>query len=212
MSDEEPKSAYDSRVQDVLGKLQFLSKIDKHEKLDVASLSLVADTWWTSFYRTIRKVAASQGIWWKSEESRKVSMEFIKTTTEEALKLVKDLFTRNTSGVQLNSSLGQMIICSLNDMNPGIEGLKKTYAGDKMFVSQIEAFQQVLKLQIQDLCRLWPALKAENFSKPSTSPESTPVPSEGSLSHSGSRRGEDKSSFHRYGFPDKVAEKEIDEL
>ena len=53
------KIGYDPRVQDVLSKLRFLSKIDTHEKLDLSSLSLVADTWYNNFYRFVKSFAAS---------------------------------------------------------------------------------------------------------------------------------------------------------
>lgn len=160
----------DSKVQDVISKLRFLSKIDKHEKLDVASLSLVADTWYNNLYRLVKYVAAIRGIYWKSEESRKISLEFIKTTTSEALNLAKELFSQSPqldNGVNLNTSLGHMIITTLEELGPGIQGLKKTYANDGMFISQVETFEDVLKAQIQDLQRFAPKLKSspESISK-----------------------------------------------
>ena len=152
----------DPKVQSVLSKLRFLSKIDKHEKLDVSSLSLVADTWWTSFYRTIKTVAASQGIYWMNNESRKISLTFIETTTEEALELAKELLSREqTLSKSLNHNLGLMIIAALDELDLGIENLKKTYDSDKMFVSQIEAFQKILKVQISDLKRTSIGVKIE---------------------------------------------------
>lgn len=146
----------DPKIQDVLSKLKFLSKIDKHEKLDVASLSLVADTWYINLYRRIKEFCADRNIYWKTSESRKVSLEFIKTTANEALKLAGDLLSRENRSGTLNISLGQMIITTLNGLDPGIQGLKKTYAEDRMFISQVETFEQLLRVKILELGRMIP--------------------------------------------------------
>src|SRR5437868_2826049 len=152
----ESKIECDPKVQDVLSRLRFLSKIDNHEKLDVASLSLVADTWYNNFYRLIKSMAASKGICWCNMESRKISLAFIKSTTDEALKLAKNLLHAGNRSSEFNTSLGKMIITTLNELTPGIKGLKKTYASDRMFIAEIKTFQDILQAQIADLQRQLP--------------------------------------------------------
>jgi len=157
MSADAESSDYDLRVQDILSKLRFLSKIERHEKLDVSSLSLITDTWYNNLYRFAKwaaaTVAESQGFSWCNIESRKASLEFIYQTTEEALNLARELFTKDASAT-LNYSLGSMIIATLRELDTGIQGLKKTYESDRMFISRIEAFQEILNAQINEVSAL----------------------------------------------------------
>jgi hypothetical protein len=163
------KTEIDPKVQGVISKLKFLSKIDKKEKLDVESLSLVADSFYNNLYRTVKSLAASQGFIWKTSESRNTSLSFIKTTAAEALELAKDLYNVSPDNT-FQLSLGQMIVSTLEELKPGIDSLKKTYASDRMFASEIETFEDVLKAQILELKRMAPTSSASLSSSGTTKP------------------------------------------
>jgi hypothetical protein len=184
----------DPKVRDIVSKLKFLSKIDKHEKLDVASLSLVADTWYNNLFRLAKTVAASQGFIWKTVESRKTALEFIETTTNEALGLAKELFSQTTTTTNtFHRSLGQMIVATLEELD--IESLKATYASDRMFISKVETFQDVLKNQLLELKRVSANLEPSPASSTfySTSVTIPPSPQSSTTHHPSSNNGSSKS-------------------
>lgn len=127
----------DINVDSVVSKLAFIAKIKKGEKID-AECSIIPDTKWYNFLRTI-------GI---GKYSKEQTLAFIKQTADQALDLARvcigsqDPFHRN---------VGRMIIAKLKDVKIGTKELKDTYEEYRLFLSQLETFEELLDAKIKAL-------------------------------------------------------------
>jgi uncharacterized FAD-dependent dehydrogenase len=128
----------DKTVQQVLNRLCLLSKLEAGEKIDITSMSLQQDTWFTRILRTL-----SGG-----EQSRARTLDFIKRTTDDALELAERCMM---STVNVHNSLGATILQKLDDAIVGIQKLNDTYASDRYFISALETQLLILKVKIDDL-------------------------------------------------------------
>ena len=127
----------DINVQDVLSKLKFLSKIKKGEKLNVTSLTISEDTFFTNIQRYFHVL-----------ESRDKTLEFIKRVSDDALNIaLKCLQSRDS----FHHNIGRIVISNLREIKGGIDNLGSTYGEDRMFVAKIETFQTLLDVKIMDL-------------------------------------------------------------
>jgi len=124
-------------VQDVLSKLKFLSKIQRGEKIDTRKLEFINDSYYNRALRTI-----------SPRESRDHSMNFIRGVTDEALVIATKAFSMNS---QFEKDIGMMILCALKEMKAGVLNLGGTYDDDRMAVSRIETFLEILDAKITEL-------------------------------------------------------------
>jgi len=138
-SDDQPQ------VADLLGKLRFLAKIEPGEKLNVETLTLIDVSWpavlkWPPLLVT----KCNRG----SVETRAKTFAFIKKLSNEALETAEAYLLQEDG---LSKRLGAMIIESLKGSIEGMQALSKTYEDDRMFVSNVEAFIDVLRAKITSL-------------------------------------------------------------
>lgn len=131
-------------VQQLLSKLRFLSKIKKNEKLQVDGLSVVKDTWITSVLRTFFYTA----------ECREKALAFIKDTCNGALITIEVFFTSNNP---FHREIGNMIVSTLNEAQAGIITYVETYKDDRMFISDVESFLNILRARINNLEKIYPS-------------------------------------------------------
>lgn len=127
--------------QDILAKIKFIAKIGPDEVFDTANIRTLQKSWYTSFIRTISF----------NRDSRMESYKFIKDVYDKAFDICTNYVNRNDA---LLSSLAEQILDSLVESKKGIKNLAKTYAGDKMFVSQLETLESTLdsKIRVLNTC------------------------------------------------------------
>ncbi|HMP28195.1 MAG TPA: hypothetical protein PKD85_01260 [Saprospiraceae bacterium] len=156
-----------SQVCDILlliSKFKFISKMQTGEKMNVDSLSLVSDNWFTSLFRTINKTLN------QSEESKDKTLSFIEDLYEEADICVKSLSQEEDS---FYTEMGLMIIDAMKEAKnggsltnapskrkSGVDSLLHTYAKDKMFVSKVETFLKVTDAKIRHLEAMYNEIEA----------------------------------------------------
>ncbi len=161
------------KVQDVISKLKFLSKIKKGELLQVNGLSVVGNNWYERFIRHYNSSTSLDGEI-KKIESREISLNFIKEVCEDALKLVKHVSdisiiekesrekeSRNenikasspssTFKPEYYEDLRVMLIKSLKECQPGIQNLMASYEDDKVYTAKVETFISLLNVRIDNL-------------------------------------------------------------
>lgn len=125
----------DKSVQTILNKLCLLSKLQEGEKIDVTTMCLQDDTWWTRLLRTIGG----------GEQNRNSTLEFIKRLTDDALDVIERCFA---SPQQIHIKLGEEILRKLTDAIKGINNLYVTYKDDRYFISRLETQLLILNVKI----------------------------------------------------------------
>jgi len=130
--------AKEQTAQDVISRLKFISTIKPGEKIDVASLSVQADTVLGRLYRTV----LARG------ESRAATLEFVRLTLGEAFDLAQTQAAHKDAYVR---RLGAMVFAAIVAAKAGILGLSETYKDDRMFVSRIETLLGSLDAKIAEV-------------------------------------------------------------
>ena len=133
--------AKEGPAQDVISRLKFISTIKPGEKIDVASLSVQADTVLGRLYRTV----LARG------ESRTATLEFVRQTLGEAFELAQAQAVHEDAYVR---RLGAMVFTAIVAAKAGIQGLSETYKDDRMFVSRIETLVGTLDAKITEVARV----------------------------------------------------------
>lgn len=139
-------------IQDIISKLRFLSKIKKGERLQVDGLAVVENTWYGKFVRAWNtwgevKDEGSHGLA-SVKESRRKSLVFIKDLYELGLKFAKTIINETSS---YYTDLWNMLIKGLKDAQPGIMNLMTSYESDRLYISEVETFVDLLNARIHDL-------------------------------------------------------------
>lgn len=146
--DEEKRSA---EIQNVISKLRFLSKVKKGEKLQIDKLSVVENTWYAKLMRVWNTLDLNQDSNNNIEnvkESRRKSLKFIKDLYEEGLRLASSIVKETSS---YYTDLWSMLVKSLKDAQPGISNLMISYESDRLYISEVETFIDVLNAKIHNL-------------------------------------------------------------
>lgn len=133
-------------IQEVIGKLRFLSKIKKGERLNVEGLSVVGATWYDKLWRAWNTMGERDiG---QVKESREKSLEFIKELYETSLRLAKTIIEEGSS---YYTDLWNMLLKSMKDAQPGILNLMSYYESDRLYIAKAETFVDILNAKIHDL-------------------------------------------------------------
>lgn len=140
----------------IISKFKFIAKMKGGEKMNVDGLSLVADNWFTSFFRTLNKTLN------QSEESKDKTLTFIEELYEEAKECANALSKEDDI---FYTEIGLMLIEAMKEGKNGgtsttqgkfgVEALLNTYSKDKMFISKVETFLKVTEAKIQHLEALY---------------------------------------------------------
>lgn len=122
-------------IQNVIGQLIFISKIQFQEKIDLKSMTICYNGWLTSLYRTFINTT----------ESGDATIKFINNTIQEALCLLKKYSGDDPRYVKIR----KLIIDEVNNCKGGLVNLSKTYINDRRFCSSIDAIMRLLDIEIQ---------------------------------------------------------------
>lgn len=136
-----------SDAQDVISKLRFLSKVKKGERLNVSGLSVVGTSWYDKFLRAWNTMGDSKDVG-DIKEGRRKSLEFIKELYDSSLKLAKSMIGETSS---YYTDLWDMLLKSMKEAQPGITNLMNYYESDRLYISEVETFMDVLNAKIHDL-------------------------------------------------------------
>ena len=184
----------DTKVQEVIGRLKFMSKIRHGEKINVRDLFVRDnDSVMQRFLRTFKNVttyiSASEIV-----ESKEATLTFIQGTVNEAITLIA-VYHRDHD--EFKQSIANIIVENLEASKAGIRNLIATYQSDRKFISEVEAVIQTLEVRILSMKKkgYMPGLTEESFmpavddfmdtlrgpilfSSPASSPASSPVAAE----------------------------------
>jgi len=135
----------DNKVQDVIGRLKFISKINKGEKINIRELFVRDnDSVLQRFIRTIRNattyLSSSENV-----ESKESTLTFIQETVNTAITLIA-VYRRDTDDFKQN--IADIIVDNLDKSKNGIRNSIGTYQYDRKFISEAEAVIQTLEARI----------------------------------------------------------------
>ena len=138
----------DAKVQEVIGRLKFMSMIRHGEKINIRELFVRDnDSILQRFLRTIRNVTTFIS---SSEivESKDATLAFIQDIVNNAITLIavyrgeKDKFKQDIANI---------IVENLENSKGGIRNLIATYQSDRRFISEAEAVIQTLEARIKSM-------------------------------------------------------------
>ena len=158
----------DDKVQQVIGRLKFLSKIEHGEKINVRELFVRDnDSVLQRVLRTIRNattyLSASDIV-----ESKDSTLTFIQDTVNEAITLIA--IYRNDKD-EFAQSIAVIIIENLEASKIGIQNLIDTYKTDRKFIAQVETVIQTLEARIKSM--KLPGVTDVSFMPETTEPQTT---------------------------------------
>jgi len=120
-----------------IGKLKFLSCIQKDQKIDVTNLKVCPNNIFTSFSRTL-----------KGNDTRENTITFIKNTISNAFDII---YTYLNSSKVFEKEQVKPIIHDLVKTRISLENLQYTYSEDIMFVCKLKTFVQIIDSKIKEL-------------------------------------------------------------
>lgn len=138
----------DAKVQEVIGRLKFMSKILHGEKINVRELFVRDnDSVMQRVLRTMRNVgtflSASESV-----ESKQATLDFIQDTVNSAITLIA-IYRRDND--EFKKNIADIIVNNLEQSKVGIRNLIATYQSDRKFISEAEAVIQTLEVRINSM-------------------------------------------------------------
>lgn len=135
----------DTKVQQVIGRLKFMSKIRHGEKINVRELFVRDnDSVLQRMLRTIRNattyLSASEIV-----ESKAATLSFIQETVNDSITLIA-VYRRDPD--EFKQNIANIIVQNLESSKSGIRNLIATYQADRKFISEAEAVIQTLEARI----------------------------------------------------------------
>jgi len=118
-------------VEEVIGKLKFIARINADEKIDVDTLTVQPVCHYTSLVRTLTLTGESK---WKT-------LRFIRDTINQGWAIAEAFKSSQQDDYQ---QIRENIIQDLIHCKIGLSYLKKTYETNRHFVAQLDAIVQVL--------------------------------------------------------------------
>ena len=141
---ENEKLTSDSHIQEVLSKLKFVSKIKPHEKVNVGSLSIDDNYFFSNFIRYYKC------------ESRYTTLDFISHLMVEAVEICNILIQRDD---YYSKYMVDIFLKTIIESKMGITNILITYKDDRMYASRLDIFLETLFIKIEELSKL---LKEKN--------------------------------------------------
>jgi hypothetical protein len=125
-------------VKDIVSRLAFISKIDKDHKVDVSKMTLKENN-----------MAARLNRHFFSNESREKTLNFIETTTGEALEIVARCINKDP----FHDNIVDVVMKALEESKKGMRELcaNESYRDDHMFVANIETYISLLDVKMEYL-------------------------------------------------------------
>lgn len=127
----------DRRVENVLAKLLFFNKIKPQTKIEVSSLHLCNNTYYTSLRRQFI-----------SRENRNDTYKLLHDTFDEAFRVITIL--RGYSNNYANELI-TLLFCNIRNAISTLPILADTYKDDANFVSRIETLGNIYTTKLRDM-------------------------------------------------------------
>lgn len=151
-------------IEEVIGKLKFIARINDGEKIDVDNLEVQPVCPYTSLIRTFTLTGESK---WKT-------LRFIRDTINQAWAIAESF---KDSKEEYKRQIREDIIQDLIHTKIGLAHLKKTYADNRHFNSQLDAILGVLDARMVHAGKDPNPSRVPTIGKsPPTSPPSSPMP------------------------------------
>jgi hypothetical protein len=129
--------AMDPNTSDVISKLKFIGKIQKGEKINVRSLCVQPNNWFTSIVRTLFNT-----------DNRANAYNFIENIINRAF----DIINYNRVSISIvNRQIVQNVILDLKQAVIGISNMKDTYEFDVMYCCKLDTLTQSINSRIGEI-------------------------------------------------------------
>lgn len=138
----------DQRVQNVIGRLKFISKIQDGEKINIKDLFVRDND--SVFQRLLRSIKNYSTYISGSDivESKEATLEFIQEAVNDAITLIS---LYREGNITFNTQIADIIVKNLEEAKGGIHNSIRTYRYDRRFISHAEAVMQTLEARIKNL-------------------------------------------------------------
>lgn len=127
-------SGNEQRVNEIVSKLKFISKVKPHQKINVNSLFVRDPGWYTTAIRSVNP-----------DENRSSTLLFLERTISDAISLY--LYYRNYNN-DFHRKLAELLRLNLESSKDGLNSLCRTYAEDNMYASKIETIKAMIDTEI----------------------------------------------------------------
>lgn len=127
----------DPNTADVISKLKFIGRIQKGEKINVRSLSVQQNNWFTSIIRTLINT-----------DNRVNAYNFIETIINRSFEIV------NCSRLSVSVTSRELVLNMLTDLKQamiGISNLKDTYEFDVMYCCKLDTLVESVQSRLVEL-------------------------------------------------------------
>ncbi len=139
----------DTKVQEIIGRLKFMSKIRPGEKINVRELfARDNDSMLQRLLRTIKNV----GTYLSSSdivESKDATLAFIQENLDRAITLIA-VYSCDKDD-KFKQTIASIIVQNLENSKGGIRHSIATYQNDRKFISEAEAVIETLEVRINSL-------------------------------------------------------------
>jgi len=138
----------DSKLQEIIFRLKFISKIRKGEKLNVKGYFIRDND--SMYQRAIRSIR-NYSMWLTNSEiveSKEATLAFIQETINEAITLIVLYRSENE---EFSHGIANILVTNLEASKAGIRNSISTYRNDRKFISEAEAVIQTLEMRIKNM-------------------------------------------------------------
>lgn len=127
----------DQNTSDVISKLKFIGKIQKGEKINVRTLCVQPNNWFTTIVRTLF-----------STDNRANAYNFIESIINRSF----DIINVNRVSISLvNRQIVENVISDLKQAVNGISNMKDTYEFDVMYCCKLDTLIQSINSRISEI-------------------------------------------------------------
>jgi hypothetical protein len=127
----------DPNTSDVISKLKFIGKIQKGEKINVRSLHVQPNNWFTSIVRTLFNT-----------DNRSNAYNFIEGIVNRSFEIVN---YNRLSFSPTSTQIVQNVIADLKQAVIGISNMKTTYEFDIMYCCKLDTLIQSINSRLGEL-------------------------------------------------------------
>lgn len=127
----------DPNTSDVISKLKFIGKIQKGEKINVRSLYVQPNNWFTSIVRTLF-----------NSDNRANAFNFIEGVVNRSFEIIN---CNRLSFSLINAHIVHNIIVDLKQAIIGISNMKTTYEFDVMYCCKLDTLIQSIKSRLGEI-------------------------------------------------------------
>ena len=127
----------DAAAQDVVSRLKFLASVRPGERIDIATLTVLGNTFASRAHRAL----------FARGESRDATLDFVRRTFIEAFALISSCGAHPGA---FERRVGGLVAAALAAARGGVAALAETYVDDRMYAARVAALIEMVDVRIDD--------------------------------------------------------------